>query len=137
MMAGFAIPLVGEIINRVLGIVDKAVPDKTEANRLKSEITKALIEQQTDLNEAMKEIAIREVSGTKFQSYWRPMLSWMVIFMWPYNYILRPILISTSGIDLPPIDQDALTTITAMWTTVYGLGRSFEKSGSSISLGKN
>jgi hypothetical protein len=135
-MAGFTIPIVGEIISRVLGIVDKAVPDKTEANRLKADITKALIEQQTDLNETMKEIAMREVSGTKFQSYWRPTLSWMVIFMWPYNYILRPLFNFVSGVDLPPIDQDALTTITAMWTTVYGLGRSFEKSDSSITVGK-
>lgn len=136
-MASFTIPIVGEIISRVLGIVDKAVPNKDEANRLKSEITKSLIEQQTDLNEVMKEISLKELSGTKFQSYWRPTLSWMVIFMWPYNYIVRPITVSTTGMELPPIDQDAMTTITAMWTTVYGLGRSFEKSGSSVSIGKS
>lgn len=136
-MASFTIPIVGEIISRVLGIVDKAVPNKDEANRLKSEITKSLIEQQTDLNEVMKEISLKELSGTKFQSYWRPTLSWMVIFMWPYNYIVRPIAVSTTGMELPPIDQDAMTTITAMWTTVYGLGRSFEKSGSSVSIGKS
>ena len=130
------IPIVGEIINRVVGIVDKAVPNKDEANKLKADITKALIEQQTDLNETMKEIAIKEISGTKFQSYWRPTLSWMVIFMWPYNYILRPLFISVTSTDLPPIDSDAMATITAMWTTVYGLGRSFEKSGSSIEMGK-
>jgi hypothetical protein len=131
----FAIPIIGEIINRVIGVVDKAIPDKTEANKLKAEITKALIEQQTELNETMKEIAVKEIQGTKFQSYWRPALSWMVISMWPYNFILRPMMNSIVGFDLPPIDQDALTTLTAMWTTVYGLGRSFEKSGSSINMG--
>ena len=129
------IPIIGEIISKVLGIVDKAVPDKTEANRLKNEITKALIEQQNELNDTMKAIALKEIEGSKFQSYWRPTLSWMVISMWPYNYIIRPIFNSYSGIDLPPIDQDALGTMTMMWTTVYGLGRTFEKSGSSVSIG--
>lgn len=124
------------ILSPILGIIDKAIPDRAEADRMKAEITQALIEQQSELNQTMKEIAVKEVSGSGYQRNWRPTLAWMVIAMWPYNFIARPIL-SNWGVvgELPEIDPQAMTVITGMWGTVYGLGRSFEKSGSSFNFG--
>ena len=127
--------LIGSILAPILKIIDKAVPDKTEAARLQNEITKALIEQKGELMKTMKEISVKELEGTPYQRNWRPTLSWMVILLWPYNFIARPIMAQLSGLDLPAIDTGDLATLTTMWSAVYGLGRSFEKSGSSIKMG--
>lgn len=130
---------VSEVISGILGpifkIVDKAVPDATEANRIKGEIEKAILENESKLLDTMKEIAVAEISGTKYQSYWRPTLAWMVIIIWPYNYIIRPMINLGIGFDLPDIPETALATVTTVFSTVYGLGRSFEKTGSQIKLG--
>lgn len=129
---------IAEVVSGILGpifkIVDKAVPDATEANRIKGEIEKTVLENQSKLMDTMREIAVAEISGTKYQSYWRPTLAWMVITMWPYNYIARPMVNMISGVDLPEIPETALATVTTVFSTVYGLGRSFEKTGSSISI---
>lgn len=128
-----------EFLNVLLGpllkIIDKAVPDKTEANRIQGEITKVLIEQKGEIMQTMRDITLKELDGTPFQRNWRPTLSWMVIAMWPYNYILRPMTVQAIGFDLPEIPNDALNSVTMMWTSVYSLGRSFEKSGSNITVG--
>lgn len=123
------------ILGPILKIIDKAVPDATEKNRLQSEITKTLIEKQSELNATMREIAIKEIGGTKFQSYWRPTLAWIVVIMWPYNYIIRPLVVQATGALLPEIPSEAMVTITGLWTSVYGLSRTMEKTGSSIQVG--
>lgn len=123
------------IVTSIIPIINKAVPDKAEANRLQSEITQALIDQQTELNATMREIASKELSGTKFQSYWRPTLSWMLIVLLFDAYLLRPYL-STFGFEVPPADTQGLVQIGTIWSAVYGMGRSFEKSGSKITIGK-
>lgn len=128
-----------EFLNVLLGpllkIIDKAVPDKTEANKIQGEITKVLIDQQSEIMQTMKDITLKELDGSGYQRNWRPTLSWMVIAMWPYNYIIRPMTIQAVGFDLPEIPPDALNSVTMMWTSVYSLGRSFEKSGSNITVG--
>ena len=129
-----------EFLNVLLGpllkIIDKAVPDKTESNRIQGEITKVLIDQQSELMRTMKDITLKELDGSGYQRNWRPTLSWMVIAMWPYNYVVRPMMIQATGVELAEIPSDALNSITMMWTSVYSLGRSFEKSGSSITIGE-
>lgn len=127
--------LIGSILAPILRIIDKAVPDKTEAARLQNEITKALIEQKGELMKTMREITIKELDGTPYQRNWRPTLSWMVIGLWPYNFIVRPVIAQLSGIEFPEIDTGNLATLTTMWSAVYGIGRTFEKSGSSITIG--
>lgn len=115
--------------------ITKAIPDKAEATRLQSEITQALISQQSELNETMRALAVKELGGTKFQSYWRPTLSWMLIVLLFDAYMIRPYL-TTWGFDLPPADTNGLIQIGTIWSAVYGMGRSFEKSGSKVTIGK-
>lgn len=128
-----------EFLNILLGpllkIIDKAVPDKTEANKIQGEITKLLIDQNSELAKTMRDVTLKELDGSPYQRNWRPTLSWMVIAMWPYNYVIRPMAAQATGLDLPEIPSDALNSITMMWTSVYSLGRSFEKSGSNITIG--
>ena len=124
------------IVTSIFPIINKMVPDKAEATRLQAEITQALINQQTELNETMREIASKELSGSKFQSYWRPTLSWMLIVLLFDAYLVRPYL-ATFGFNVPLADTNGLIQIGTIWSAVYGMGRSFEKSGSKIMIGKS
>lgn len=126
--------LIGTIISSVLPIIDKIVPDKAEATRLKAELSQSLIDQQTELNNTMREITLKELGGTKFQSYWRPTLSWMFIVLLLDAYLIRPYLL-TFGLDVPQPDTAGLIQIGTVWSAVYGMGRSFEKSGSKVIIG--
>lgn len=120
------------IINRIAGIVDKVVPDKAKAQEINFQLQKTLLEQDTAWVDALREIAVAEVKGHWFQAFWRPTLSWLVIFMWPWNFVLRPLITAVSGVDFPEVDTASMTALTTIWGTVYGFSRTMEKTGSSV-----
>ena len=70
--------LIGTIGGKVLDIVDDVVEDKDEANRLKFEIQRQLIENKSSELEASAKIVLAEAQGSWLQRNWRPLL--MVTF---------------------------------------------------------
>ena len=70
--------LIGTIGGKVLDIVDDVVEDKDEANRLKFEIQRQLIENKSSELEAAAKIVLAEARGSWLQRNWRPLL--MVTF---------------------------------------------------------
>ena len=67
--------LIGSIGSKVLDIVDDVVEDKDEANRLKFEIQRQLIENKSSELEASAKIVLAEVQGSWLQRNWRPLQS--------------------------------------------------------------
>jgi hypothetical protein len=83
-----ALPVIGELVGKVLGIVDKVVPDKDLREKLKAEIeiaTAALrheremkeLELEGQENTSRKEVMLAELGGNWFNSGWRPALGWV------------------------------------------------------------
>ena len=70
--------LIGSIGGKVLDIVDGVVEDKDEANRLKFEIQRQLIENKSNDLETFAKIVLAEAQGSWLQRNWRPLL--MVTF---------------------------------------------------------
>ena len=70
--------LIGTIGGKVLDIVDDVVEDKDEANKLKFQIQRQLIETKGSELEAQAKIVLAEAQGSWLQRNWRPLL--MVIF---------------------------------------------------------
>ena len=70
--------LIGSISGKVLDIVDDVVEDKDEANRLKFEIQRQLIENKSSELKASAKIVLAEAQGSWLQRNWRPLL--MVTF---------------------------------------------------------
>ena len=70
--------LIGSIGGKVLDIVDDVVEDKDEANRLKFEIQRQLIENKSTELESAAKIVLAEAQGSWLQRNWRPLL--MVTF---------------------------------------------------------
>lgn len=122
------------ILAPIFKIIDKAIPDKTKAMELKAEIEKMTLENKAQMNATLKEIAVAEIQGNWFQSSWRPLLSYSVILLFVWVGFLKGVVTAITGVEINSIDMSDLLTFGTVWASVYGLGRTFEKSGSSVSF---
>jgi hypothetical protein len=127
-----AIPVVGKIIEKIVGVVDKAVPDKDMAARLKAEIqTSVLTMDHSEIQTLVKEQAsiIRaEATGQSWiQRSWRPILMLVIIGIIFNNYALFPYLSLFTDkavmLELP----DQLWGLIKIGVGGYVVGRSGEK----------
>ena len=66
--------LIGTIGGKALDIVDDVVEDKDEANKLKFQIQRQLIENKSNELESAAKIVLAEVQGGWLQRNWRPLL---------------------------------------------------------------
>ena len=66
--------LIGTIGGKVLDVVDDVVEDKDEANKLKFQIQRQLIETKGSELEAQAKIVLDEAQGSWLQRNWRPLL---------------------------------------------------------------
>jgi len=113
--------MIGNIIDKVAGHVDKFTLDKEEKAQLIMEINKAQIE----VNK------IESGSSSLFKSGWRPFVGWVCAIALCYHFVLQPMLafvLAASGYPmiLPEFDMSTLMTVLM---GLLGLGgmRSFEK----------
>jgi hypothetical protein len=88
------IPIIGQIIDKGLGIIDKTILDKDEANQLKAAIKTQILVNNHDevvsLLEAQSKIILAEAKGGWLQRNWRPMLMVIVMLIVANNYIFVP-----------------------------------------------
>ncbi|MHC4564030.1 MAG: 3TM-type holin [Planctomycetota bacterium] len=88
------IPVIGKIIDKGLGIIDKTVLDKDEAAKLKAAIRTQILVNDHDevvsLLEAQSKIILAEAQGGWLQRNWRPALMVIVMLIVANNYIFVP-----------------------------------------------
>ena len=113
--------LIGSIGGKVLDIVDDVVEDKDEANRLKFEIQRQLIENKSSELEAAAKIVLAEAQGGWLQRNWRPLLmvtfAGLVVAHW----------FGFTAPDIPESVQNSLLNIVMIGIGGYVVGRSGEK----------
>ena len=113
--------LIGSIGGKVLDIVDNVVEDKDEANRLKFEIQRQLIENKSSELEAAAKIVLAEAQGGWLQRNWRPLLmvtfAGLVVAHW----------FGFTAPDIPESVQNSLLNIVMVGVGGYVVGRSGEK----------
>jgi hypothetical protein len=127
-----ALPIIGSVVEKILGVVDKAVEDKDASNRLKAEIqTQLMTLDFSALEEEIKaqaNIIVAEAKGDSWlQRSWRPITMLTFVFIIANNYILFPYMTlfgtPTTMLEVPP-DMWALLKI---GLGGYVVGRSGEK----------
>lgn len=127
-----AIPVIGSIVEKVLGVVDQAVEDKDAANKLKAELQAQLMTLDYSVLEkeieSQANIIVAEAKGDSWlQRSWRPITMLVFVFVIFNNYILFPYA-SLFGAGVP-----MLTLPPDMWALLkiglggYVVGRSGEK----------
>lgn len=114
------------LAEKVTGVVDKFVPDKDAANKLKAEITEKLIDAQA-------QVVIAEAQGDKIQRRWRPHLMYLIMFLLIWLIMLGPFIDLATGWELTKTGLDALKEVPVqLWTLLtmglggYVVGRSGE-----------
>jgi len=113
--------VVGKIIDKVAGHVDKFTLDKEEKAQLIQEINKAQIE----VNK------IESGSSSLFKSGWRPFVGWTCGVALCYHFVLQPFLMFVflsigKPMELPVFDMSTLTTVLLGMLGLGGM-RSCEK----------
>ena len=113
--------VVGKIIDKVAGHVDKFTLDKEEKAQLIQEINKAQIE----VNK------IESGSSSLFKSGWRPFVGWTCGVALCYHFVLQPLLMFVflaigKPMELPIFDMTTLTTVLMGMLGLGGL-RTYEK----------
>lgn len=118
------IPLIGNVIDRIL-------PDKTEAQRAKAQLD--LLKEQGELQLIMGQLDINKVEaghGSTFVAGWRPFVGWVCGTALAYEYIALPILswiCLNADWELPPhIVMDGMLELVLAMLGVAGL-RTVEK----------
>ena len=128
------------LLNTIFKTVDKAIPNKDLAEKLKAEMNMQLLQSGTEELKASARIVEAEIKSGLFASSWRPLLMYILIAILVLNYIISPIILALFskkiGIELP---SDVWTCLNiAMGGYVVGRsGESIARSLSSRPLNKN
>ena len=113
--------LIGTIGGKVLDILVDVVEDKDEANKLKFQIQRQLIETKSSELEAQAKIVLAEAQRSWLQRNWRPLLmvsfAGLVVAHW----------FGFTAPDIPETVQNSLLNIVMIGIGGYVVGRSGEK----------
>lgn len=116
------IGLVGSVIEKVFGVVDKAVPDKDMREKLKAEIQTQLMLYDLKELESKSAIIIAEAQGDSWlQRSWRPIL------MLTFGALIVARWMGWVAPNLSEAEYTALWDIIQLGLGGYVIGRSAEK----------
>ncbi len=87
-----ALQLVAPLAKMLFSTIDKAIPDKDQAEKLKFQLNQQLLKSSTEELKAAASIVEAEAKSNWFVSSWRPLLMYVLIFILVWNYIFGPII---------------------------------------------
>ena len=125
--------LLDTLIGPVTSIIDKIIPDKSQAAALAHEIATMADTHAQQL--ALGQLKVNEAeaaSGSLFKGGWRPSIGWICGLSLFWAFILQPFIVFfllVFGVDLPPLPQLNTSDLMPILLGMLGLGglRTFEK----------
>ena len=129
--------LLSKLIEPVFGVIDKAVPDKDLAQKLKHDVQTAMIAQESTFVQAARDVVVSETQGNWLQRSWRPIIMLMFAAVIGNNFGLAPYVEAFGGVAVVLEIPDGMWTLLTIGMGGYVVGRTFEKTGSHIRLGAN
>lgn len=125
--------VLGTVAGPIFEVIDQAVTDKDQANRLKAELQRRLIDQQDAELKARMKIIIAEAGGESWaQRNWRPVLMLVIVAIVANNYLLAPYLGAMFGTGLSLELPERLWDLMTLGVGGYIAGRSVEKTAERI-----
>lgn len=127
-----AIPIVGKILDGVIGLVDQAVEDKDKANELKAQLTEVFNKSDmTKFSEQIKaqaSIITTEINSESWMARnWRPIIMLLFGVIIANNYILYPWLKELFGLQVMMEIPAEMWSLLKLGLSGYVVGRSVEK----------
>lgn len=104
-----AIPVIGDVIDKGLGVIDKFVEDKDKANELKATIKQQIESQSHEKDieklKAQARIITAEATGESGeQRKWRPHLMYLIMFLLVFNGVIVPLGEAIFQVDIPILE---------------------------------
>lgn len=132
-MTPLLIPIVSSLLSAVTGTIDKAVLDKDAAEKLKVDITLAMMTHDAAEMQGAVDIIKAEAQGESWlQRNWRPILMLGIVAIVMNNYLVAPYL-KAMGLDAPTLDLPSrLWDLMTLGVGGYVGGRSLEKISTSV-----
>ena len=124
--------LLPSITGTVSDLIDRFIPNKSEAAKAKLEMEAKLIDSLTQVDVAQIAVNAEEAkSSNVFVAGWRPACGWICAIAMGYHYIAQPflafLLVNLGyAITLPAFNMDALETVLFGMLGLGGM-RSFDK----------
>ena len=108
-----AVPVISSILDIGSKLIDRLIPDKLEADKMKLELLKqqqegAFKELDADLAMALAQSKVNEIEASStnlFKSGWRPAVGWTCVIGLLYTYLGQPLLSwysAAHSIPVPP-----------------------------------
>ena len=86
-----ALNIIAPLAKILFNTVDKAILDKDQAEKLKAQLNRQLLQSGTEELKAAASIVEAEAKSNWYVAGWRPTLMYVLIFILVWNYILGPI----------------------------------------------
>lgn len=120
--------LITAVFPPIAKIIDQAVEDKDEANRLKTQIHSQLLDMKAEETRLATSVIIAEAQGESWlQRNWRPTLMLTIVAIVANNYLIYPYL-SLFGAPATVLElPEHLYTLMTTGVGGYIVGRSGEK----------
>tara|TARA_B100000700_G_scaffold189815_1_gene209189 strand:- start:52442 stop:52879 length:438 start_codon:yes stop_codon:yes gene_type:complete len=136
-MNGLIEKAVGALTGPLFDVIDQAVTDKDEANRLKQQIQSRLIDSRDSAIKARMQIILAEATGESWiQRSWRPLLMLVIVAIIANNYLLAPYLGAMFGAGLQLELPERMWDLMTLGVGGYIAGRSGEKIARGVAGGK-
>jgi len=126
-------PLFGFLRGPVFDVIDKLIPDHDLQAKLKAELEKAALAQQSDLARAQRDVVLAEINADSWMTrQWRPCLMFVIMgFLVLYGLVLpladlvagAPVVFAPRWADIP----DGMWSLLSLGVGGYVGGRSLEK----------
>lgn len=126
------LPIIGSIIGIVSSVIDRVIPDKAAADKVKLEIMQLEAKGELDIMLKQLEINANEANHRSlFVAGWRPCIGWICGLAFAYHYVLLPLLLfilPLFGVEvkLPEFDTAGMMTVLMGMLGLGGL-RTLEK----------
>jgi hypothetical protein len=111
-----------ELTKSVGDALDGIITNDEEKLEAKAKLTEIVTSKLRDIAEFQKEVLVTEISGTKLQRSWRPIVMLAFAFIVVYTYFIAPVF-NLTNIDLDPKFWEMLK----LGLGGYVIGRSVEK----------
>jgi hypothetical protein len=112
--------------------VDKAIPDKDLAEKLKAQLNTELLKSSTEQIKAAASIVEAEAKSGWFSASWRPLLMYVLIFILVWNYIIGPVIKMVLGTVITFELPGDVWTLLQIGLGGYVVGRSGESIARSL-----
>ena len=133
--------MIGRLIERIIGpasdLISEFIEDPDKRAEFEHRLRSQLLQQESDFVNAARDVVVSEAQGESWlQRNWRPLIMLSFGSILVNNYILVPWLIALGVDNAAVLDiPEGMWGLLTMGLGGYVVGRTIEKTGSSVRIG--